>query len=461
MTTFENTLHSSRARILRPGEASPGPIIYAMSRDQRVRDNWALLYAQSLAINSGQPFVVAALLLADYPTAVWRQAKFSIDGLKLVERDLTALGIPMVATLEPPDRALMGLASQLAASAIVTDFSPLRAGREWRQLVAATAAVPVHEVDTHNIVPAWVASNKQEFAAYTIRPKITRLLHRYLTEIPAPVEHPYTVSTALPRTDWRQVERSVKADRSIPPALGFESGERAALAARDRFITQRLPHYHDRRNDPTAAIQTDLSPYLHFGQIAAQQIALAVQPHDVHLASQEAFLEELIIRRELSDNYCLYNPFYDSLDGAPAWARQTLDAHRRDIREHVYTLDQFECADTHDPLWNAAQTELTVTGKMHGYMRMYWAKKILEWSPSPETAFETAIRLNDRYELDGCDPNGYAGVAWSIAGVHDRAWPERSVFGKIRYMNLNGCRRKFDVDAYIAAMNKRRAEVSA
>ena len=157
----------------------------------------------------------------------------------------------------------------------------------------------------------------------------------------------------------------------------------------------------------------------------------------------------MIIRRELSDNFCEYEKNYDYFEGFHHWAQKSLNEHRNDEREYIYTDEQFEEADTHDPLWNAAQNQMKTTGKMHGYMRMYWAKKILEWSPSPEIALQVAINLNDKYELDGRDPNGYTGIAWSIGGIHDRAWFERPVYGKIRYMNYNGCKSKFNVFKYI------------
>jgi len=204
-----------------------------------------------------------------------------------------------------------------------------------------------------------------------------------------------------------------------------------------------------KRNDPVADGQSNLSPYLHFGQISAQRVALEVENASVDKASRDTFLEELIVRRELADNFCFYTPQYDKFEGFPAWARKTLNAHRKDRRAYSYTLQQFEYAKTHDELWNAAQTEMVKRGKMHGYMRMYWAKKILEWTGSPEKAMETAIYLNDLYGLDGRDPNGYTGIAWSIGGVHDRAWNERPIFGKIRYMSYNGCKSKFDVKRYI------------
>jgi len=217
----------------------------------------------------------------------------------------------------------------------------------------------------------------------------------------------------------------------------------------DSFFEERLSGYNEKRNDPNENVSSNLSPYLHFGQISAQRIALETYKRKHNIETKDAFLEELIVRRELSDNFCFYNKNYDSFDGFPEWAKKTLNEHRKDKREFTYHLEQFEKAKTHDDLWNAAQIEMVKTGKMHGYMRMYWAKKILEWTETPEEALEYSIYLNDKYELDGRDPNGYTGCAWSIGGVHDRAWTERPVFGKIRYMNYNGAKRKFDVKRYI------------
>ncbi len=214
------------------------------------------------------------------------------------------------------------------------------------------------------------------------------------------------------------------------------------------FLQDGLERFHTDRNDPLADGQSGLSPWLHFGHLAPQRAAMEALKAAPETEGTKAFIEELVVRRELSDNFCLYGEDYDSVKSFPDWAKKTLDEHRKDEREHLYDLKEFEESKTQDELWNAAQTEMVKTGKMHGYMRMYWAKKILEWSPSPEKAIKTAIPLNDRYEMDGRDPNGYAGIAWSIGGVHDRAWPERPVYGKIRYMNAAGSRRKFDVDAY-------------
>jgi deoxyribodipyrimidine photo-lyase len=231
-------------------------------------------------------------------------------------------------------------------------------------------------------------------------------------------------------------------------------GETAAKTILERFLMTRLANYSQDKNDPVLNATSSFSSYLHFGHLSAQRVALEILKNFPRDPGNDAFLEELIVRRELADNFCYYNAHYDSLEGLKPWARKTLDDHRSDPREYLYRADQFESAGTHELLWNAAQREMMKTGKMHGYMRMYWAKKILEWSRSPEEALQTALFLNDKYELDGRDPNGYTGCMWSIGGIHDRAWAERNVFGKIRYMNRNGCERKFDVRKYIDAVDQ-------
>ena len=204
-----------------------------------------------------------------------------------------------------------------------------------------------------------------------------------------------------------------------------------------------------KRNDPNLNKLSNLSPHFHFGHISTQRVAYEIKKLDQFEVDKEAFLEEMIVRRELAENFCEYENNYDFFEGFHPWAQKTLNEHRSDEREYIYSSDEFEESKTHDPLWNAAQNQMKYHGKMHGFMRMYWAKKILEWSDSPEKALQIAINLNDKYELDGRDPNGYTGIAWSIGGIHDRAWFERPVFGKIRYMNYNGCKRKFNVDNYI------------
>jgi deoxyribodipyrimidine photo-lyase len=437
-----------RARKLNQAALKVGPIIYWLSRDQRVKYNWALLAAQQLALAYKQPLVVVFNLHSSFLGATERQYQFMLTGLKELEVSLKQKNIAFQIVLCDDLSALINLAKNISAGAMITDFSPLKINRAWKKTVAQQLDCPLFEVDAHNIVPAWLVSDKQEFAAYTFRPKIKRLLDKYLISFPTLKKHPYPYLFQI-RNDYQAIENNLTIDRQVKMVSGFKSGEKAAYQAARNFIKNRLPYYNEQRNNPNLSAQSDLSPYLHFGQLSAQGLALMIQASDAPLTDKEAFLEELIVRRELADNFCLYNENYDNQKSLPQWAQLTLKKHASDKREYVYSKQEFELAHTHDKLWNAAQLEMIKTGKMHGYMRMYWAKKILEWTKDVETAFKIAIYLNDKYELDGRDPNGYAGIAWSLGGVHDRAWSERAVFGKIRYMNENGCRRKFDVDAYI------------
>ncbi|SDK91845.1 Deoxyribodipyrimidine photo-lyase type II [Maridesulfovibrio ferrireducens] len=430
-------------------EDSRGPVIYWMSREQRVKDNWGLLYARELA-GETRPLVVCFVMSPSFMCATFRQYDFMLRGLKEVADKLAEMGIPFALRIGGPDAEIVSLANDIGAGTVVTDFDPLRTSWSWQKKAARELKVPLIEVDGRNIVPARVVSDKQEYAARTIRPKIHRLLFEYLEDFPELI--PQHVSPPdIPEPDWNAAYRAINVDRSIFP-VDFPSGEKSAHIALDSFIKTRLINYAEKRNNPNAGATSRLSAYIQFGQLAPQRAALDVAATGAG-DSQDMFLEELIVRRELSENFCLHNADYDSLSGAPEWAVATLDDHRDDQRLYLYTRDEFDKAETHSLLWNAAQNQMRRTGYMHGYMRMYWAKKILEWSPSPEQAVKTAMTLNDKYQLDGRSPNGYVGALWSIAGLHDRAWKKRPVYGSIRYMNERGCRRKFDVDEYISRWN--------
>jgi deoxyribodipyrimidine photo-lyase len=442
-------VNRKRITMLNDREQKSGAVVYWMSRDQRVDDNWALLFAQELALDLKAPLAVVFCLVPEFLGATIRQYGFMLKGLRGVEKKLAEADIPFFLLTGTPGEELEHFLESRAGAALVTDFNPLRIKRVWNRRVVKSLAVPIYEVDAHNIVPCRIASSKQEYGAYTFRPKIRRALAKFLTDFPPLARHPFPLAGKKEMTDWDRVMEVCRVDGSVPEVDWLEPGEVAGRKVLRDFLENRLAFYHSSRNDPVGSGQSGLSPYLHFGQISPQRVALETERRDEHLKSQESFMEELVVRRELSENYCFYNEEYDSFEGFPEWARKSLDSHRNDPREYVYSQEQFEKAETHDQLWNSAQRELVISGKMHGYMRMYWAKKILEWAESPEKAVEYAIRLNDRYGLDGRDPNGYAGIAWSIGGVHDRAWKDRPVFGKIRYMSLDGCRRKFDVKAYI------------
>ncbi len=441
-----------RIRLLQKGIESSGPIIYWMSRDQRVHDNWALVFAQQLAIEKKKPLAVVFNLVPDFLEATIRQYGFMLKGLKQVEEELGKYNIPFFLMTGRPDNEIPEFLKRINASILLTDFDPLRIKRIWKREIAKKISIPFYEVDAHNIVPCLFVSNKVEYGAYTIRPKIHKVLMEFLDEFPE-ITKMKKSELSSDKVDWITIEKSLNVNRNVKEVDWIKPGEAEAHKSLYHFLQNKFEKYNELRNDPTKEGQSNLSPYLHFGQISAQRIAIEVQKFNGNKESEQSFLEELIVRRELADNFCYFNHNYDSCDGFHDWAKSTLNSHRKDKRDFIYSLNQFEAAITHDSLWNAAQNEMLTTGKMHGYMRMYWAKKILEWSRSPEDAMKTAIYLNDKYELDGRDPNGYTGIAWSIGGVHDRAWFERPVHGKVRYMNRNGAEKKFDVDAYIEKNN--------
>ncbi len=446
-----NTLiHPERVRCLNREQQITGPVIYWMSREQRIRDNWAYLFASRLATRNRSQLIVLFNLVRSYPGATFRHYDFMLQGLKTVEKQLRSLNIPLFVLAGDPAETIPHFIDEYRAGAIVSDFSPLKISRTWKKKLVQNTPVLHYEVDARNIVPSWIASDKEEYSARTIRPKINSRLDAFLTGFPE-IEPPDSGGNVVsaPTVDWQRLYAFINVKSDVKPVSWIVPGEDAAMQQLAEFIKNGLTRYAAERNDPTANAVSHLSPYLHFGQISAQHVALAVKKSNAPLECIDAFLEELIVRRELAENYCFYNSRYDSLDGIQPWAKKTLEEHRHDKRQYLYDTDIFEEGKTHDPLWNAAQSELRNRGKMHGYLRMYWAKKILEWAPHPEAAFETALYLNDKYSLDGRDPNGFTGIAWSIGGVHDRPWFERPVFGKIRYMNYNGCKRKFNVDNYI------------
>ncbi|MFO7791407.1 MAG: hypothetical protein R6W73_00300, partial [Candidatus Saliniplasma sp.] len=291
------------------------------------------------------------------------------------------------------------------------------------------------------------------YAARTIRPKIQDQMDRFLKDLKGTEPKHPSLDFDFETFDIKNIEEVVdKLDlEDVEPVDHHIGGTSRALERLDTFLDEKLDYYPERSNDPTEDGLSGLSPYLHFGQISPIQIALKVKSSGSPGA--EDFLEELVVRRELSMNFVNYNENYDSLKCLPGWAFDTLKEHEEDHREYEYSKKDFEEAETHDPYWNAAQNEMLKTGKMHGYMRMYWGKKIIEWIASPKEAFQIALSLNNRYELDGRDPNGYTGVAWCF-GKHDRAWKERDIFGKVRYMNANGLKRKFDADEYVEKVEK-------
>lgn len=441
-----------RGRSLNGRSIKKGPVLCWLSRDQRVMDNWALLSASQLALKNKESLLVVFSLAKDYLSASSRSYNFMLSGLKELEDKLAKYNISLHIILGDPVETISEFAKKFQAGVIINDFSPLKVNRGWKEKIAKKLPIAFFEVDAHNIIPAWLASAKQEYGAYTIRPKINKLLPDYLLPFPV-LKKQILNSNILVKNDFGKIKKFLQIKNNVHALTEkniFLAGEKAANEAMKYFLKFKLSSYNLSRNNPAVDGQSQLSPYLHFGHLSAQRLALEVENSLAPKVDREAFLEELIIRRELADNFCLFNSNYDNPQGFPDWAKKTIKKHAVDRREYLYKKKVFETAKTHDELWNAAQLELLKTGKMHGYMRMYWAKKILEWSCDHKTAMKIAIYLNDKYSLDGRDPNGYAGIAWSIGGVHDRAWFEQPIFGQIRYMNENGCRRKFKVDEYIS-----------
>lgn len=439
---------TDRTRTLNDKSVSDGPIVYWMIRDQRAEDNWALLEAQNRALELKQPLHVVMAFRPDLHKFLGtrRMFEFMATGLQETAKTLKEKNISFFGYVGDPVKEVSKHLKKYSGGCLVTDFFPLPVYTHWHTEIAQQAECAVMQVDAHNVIPCWETSPKQEYAARTIRPKIHKKLNSFLTDFPRLKKHPH--GTAQVSVAWDDNAKAITLEESVT-AVSRKPGSAAAHTQLKTFVQKKLAGYAEKRNEPTAEALSDLSPYLHFGQISAQRVAYEVQRAEAPKKDIDAYLEELIVRRELSDNFCFYaGDKALSLDGAPEWARKTLSAHAKDEREFTYSRKQFEQVETHDDYWNAAQQELLQTGKMHGYMRMYWGKKILEWSKDASDAVATAIYLNDKYELDGRDPNGYVGILWSIAGLHDRPWFEREIYGTVRYMAASGLERKFDIKAY-------------
>ena len=439
---------SQRVRKLKEARKKKGPILYWISRDQRVKDNWALIFAQTLAIKEKEPLFVLFCLIDSFLGSDNRNFIFMLNGLEELKDDLMQLNINFVLKEGDPSTIIPNFIKSYNISTLITDFSPLKIKTSWMEEIVKKINISFYEVDAHNIIPCWIASDKREYAAYTFRPKINRLLNVYLDEFPKMKIHPYQLNDNL-KLDFKKIRSNYRINIDIPQILWLKAGERSAIENMNNFKKEKLIKYTQDKNEPYLNATSNISPYLHFGQISSQRVVLELSKQITITSLKNSFYDEIIVRKELSDNFCYYTPNYSKFESFPLWARQTLNVHRSDPRDYVYTLKEFQNAQTHDEIWNAAQNQMILTGKMHGYMRMYWGKKILEWTASPEDALKIATHLNDTYELDGRDPNGYVGIAWSVGGVHDRAWKERRIFGKIRYMSANGLKRKFNIENYV------------
>jgi deoxyribodipyrimidine photo-lyase len=426
-------------------------VLYWMESSQRAEWNHALEYAVAEANRLRLPLIAIFFLTDSYPAASRRHYTFMFEGLQEAARGLSKRGIQLVAAKGSPGDGLRSLAKHSAL--VVTDFGYTRVQRTWREQAAEVVQCEMVAVESDVVVPVQSMYPKEAWSAAVLRRRTAPKLGEWLIPVRPIKLQRSSLGVAVDIPGRVSIESPMKhpiTTQGVPIVRGITGGAREARRRLRRFIKHKLAHYDRRRNDPNAGMTSGLSPYLHFGHISPIEIALEVQ--SMGGTGAEVFLEELIIRRELSMNFVWYNDHYDTFDSLPSWAKQTLHKHSRDKREFCYSRDQWEQAATHDPYWNAAQKELLSTGRIHGYMRMYWGKKILEWSPTPEEAYATAVFLNDKYQLDGRDPNGYAGIAWCF-GKHDRPWIDRPVFGMVRYMNAEGLRRKFDADEYVRRIN--------
>lgn len=473
---LQSVVDHQRVRCLTPTITDPNPegeiVVCLLQRDMRLQDNWALLFAQDAAISLRTPLYVMHLVVPRHtfqPTL--RHLAFHLKGVEelakgLADNSIAFRCIPISATdddasMEEAHACIEAAVAKLKPSIVVCDFMPLRRPAELANHVADVCVkkgfCPLYQVDAHNIVPAWVASNKQEYAARTIRPRLLGLLKAFAGEIPCVQQHPHKcLHDEIETCKASEIIGKIKFDDLVSLPSQWVPGAKAGLAALKHFCTMPRFNAYASRNNPMIFGQSGLSPWLHFGQLSAQRCLLSVNALGrgteigaIAAAARDSFTEELVVRRELAENFTFYNTMYDEIEGAPKWAQDTIAAHRHDERQHVYSVSELEASKTLDALWNAAQLQLVHDGKMHGFLRMYWAKKILEWTPSAKSALQISLHLNDKYSLDGTDPNGVVGCMWSIAGVHDQAWAERPVFGKIRYMNLAGCKRKFHVDDFV------------
>ncbi len=431
-------------------------IVYSMEASQRVMFNHAIEFAISLANEYKKPLITIFNLTDKYKHSNQRYYKFMIDGLIELKKYFDQRGIKFI--INKSDYVSGSIGFSKNAAALVNDRNYLKLQRSWREKVAGFVDVAVFQVESDVLIPIETVSNKQEPYAFTIRKKIMNLFNQFFQ----PFDH-QELKIKLNEADFENLE-SASADDYIqilnidktakPVDKYFKGGYSEAKKLLNQFIEHKLPHYKEFRSDPTKDFQSELSPYLHFGQISIHEILNEIlKNYEFNDENVQSFINEAIVWRELARNFCFYNPNYNQYEGIPEWAKKSLEEHLNDKREAIYSLEELEFARTHDPYWNAAQIQLLQTGKMHNYMRMYWTKKLIEWTQHPKDAFNFACYLNDKYELDGRDPNGYAGISWCF-GTHDRPWSERPIFGKIRYMNDKGLERKFDMKIYLDKYSK-------
>ncbi len=441
----------------KPANPNGRYVLYWMQMFKRTHANHSLIWAIRKANELKLPLVVYEGLKYYYPWASDRIHTFILEGVEEKRREFEKVGIRYLFYLQQDAGSPTNTVAKLAreAALVVTDDFPCFIIPEHNRRVAERAEIAVHAVDSNGVIPM-SKFDKEEYAAYTIRPKIAKLLDKYLVPIAEEtvdrtslgIDIDDSFETIVTADNISELVAGCDIDHSVSPSDRYHGGTTNGRKRLDAFIRDILCNYNEARSKPDRDGSSRLSAYLHFGFLSPVEIALAARESDATQESKNAFLEELIVRRELSYNMTRHNPRYDSLDALPSWVHRTMREHASDERGQIYSLEQLEAADTHDELWNACQREMVRTGEMHNYVRMLWGKNVIAWSPSYETAFETLVHLNNKYCLDGRNPNSYAGILWCF-GKHDRPWFDRPVFGTIRYMASHSTGRKFDSRRYI------------
>jgi deoxyribodipyrimidine photo-lyase len=449
-------IHDERITLLNHKPIQKGKyVLYWMQSSQRAEYNHALEYALTQANDLSLPLLVAFGLMDDYPDANLRHYTFMLQGLQDAQKTLVKRGIKMVVQHGNPADVAIKLSKD--AALVVVDRGYLRPAKSWREKAAKEMPCKLIQIETDVVVPVDSVSDHAEFAARTIRPKITKQFDKFiqpLEKVPVKKKSLDLDMSGLDLSDVTKLAESLKLDKSVLPVdTLYSGGQTTARKTFLDFLEHRFNNYVPNRNQPQTSDTSYMSRYLHFGNISPLELVFMLREKGRGRENIESYIEEVIVRRELSMNFCNFTPNYDSYDCIPTWAKKTLDEHRHDKRLRLYSLEQLEQAQTHDPYWNAAQKEQVYTGYMHNYMRMYWGKKILEWSKTPEEAFKNALYLNNKYFIDGRNANGFVGVAWCF-GLHDRPWTERTIFGKVRYMNAAGLERKADPKAYVQKVER-------
>ncbi|MBO9700331.1 MAG: deoxyribodipyrimidine photo-lyase [Sporocytophaga sp.] len=430
-------------------------VLYWMQQSQRVDYNHALEYAALKANELELPLLVVFGLMDDYPEANLRHYRFMLEGLRDTANLLSKRNINFILKKGTPPEIAKEFADD--AAIVFCDMGYLRHQRLWRKQLSETVSCRVVQVESDTVVPVEIASTKAEYAARTIRRKIW--LHADIFIVPleeVKLKHSslnLNFKNTLSLNSIDALMASLKLDASVGKVdQFFKGGPTEAKKRLAHFIAKKLALYVENRNQPYTDDISHMSMYLHFGQISPVEILLAIKKHKSGKENADSYIEELLVRRELSINFVYYTSDYDRYSFLPDWAKNTLEKHKADERPHRYTLKQLEASKTHDPYWNASMDEMKITGFMHNYMRMYWGKKILEWSDTPEKAYKNLIYLNNKYFLDGRDPASYANIGW-IFGLHDRPWGERPIYGTVRTMVASGLERKTNPKAYIEKVN--------